>query len=118
MAARRWLGRSGARRRWKRKHVRPEVVFTCFDVARRLLKYTRATRPLPDRRILRPEVISDRLHRVLVWHLSTFDYSRRPKSQSAEMARKLAAIIGDIDRASDGVHPERWTSRRASPCRK
>lgn len=64
------------------------------------------TRPLADRRVLRPDVISDRLYRVLVWHLSTFDFCRRPKSQSAEMARKLAAIIGDLDNASDGIHPD------------
>jgi len=95
-----------ARHTWRRKHVRPEVVFTCFDVARRLLRHVYTTRPLPDSRILLPTVISARLHRVLVWHLSTFDYCRKPKSQAAEMARTLAAIVSDLDRASDRVHAE------------
>lgn len=103
------LGRFTASHRWKRRHVRPEVIFSSFDVARRLLKHARATRPPPDRHILGPEVISERLYRVLVWHLSTFDYCRRLKSQAAEMARTLAAIIGDLDRANEGLRAERTT---------
>jgi hypothetical protein len=71
------------------------VVFSCFHVARRLIKQAAAIhtsgagQPMPLERVV------DRLCRLLNWHLSTFDYYRKRKSQPAELARRLATIIAD-----------------------